>query len=553
MNTKLLTALLITAATLTACSGEDAASAVAATNETKLSPDGYPVAQKQELVYNLGAEPLTIDPQLNSAVDGSQIINNTFEGLVREVNGKLVPAMAESWTVSDDERVYTFKIRDDAMWSDGEPVTAHNFVFGWRRVVDPAVASGEAYVMSSAGILNAAEILAGQKDYTELGVKALDDKTLEVTLINPTAYFLEFTSVASFMPAREDIADSEGVWARTPETAVSNGPFKLSEYAIGDEIVLTKNEYYWNADAVSLDKVICKLIVSASAAYPAYQADQLDIVAAIPPAEIPKLIVENPEFYVIPYIGTYFMIMNLNNEVFQDINVRKALNWAIDRTTITEIVGAGQIPATGFIGPGYLDTDGNEFHDVAGDYGIPLRAEPEAAQKFLADAGYPNGEGFPEIEILYNTNDGHKLIAEAMQEMWSENLGIDVTLKNQEWAVFQETRNQHAYDFIARHGWIGSYADPTAMLDIFMTGSAQNNGGYSNATFDKHMHLARTTVGKERMDHLYKAEETLMTDIPIIPVYYYVNTLLVDDDVEGWVMDSKGKLWFGDIVMLDLN
>jgi len=554
MNKKLLTALLVTAAALTACSGDDnTTSVITETKETKLSPGGYPISEKQELVYNLGSEPLTIDPQLNAAVVGSQIINNTFEGLVRDVRGELVPGMAESWTVSDDERVYTFKIRDDAMWSDGEPVTAHNFVFGWQRAVDPAVASGEAYVMESAGILNAKEILAGEKDYTELGIKAIDDKTLEVTLANPTAYFLEFTGSATFMPAREDIADPEGMWARNPETAVSNGPFKLSEYAIGNEIVLTKNEHYWNSAAVSLDKIICKIIVNASTAYAAYQSDQLDIFATIPPAEIPKLIVENPEFYIVPYIGTYFMVMNLNNEVFQDINVRKALNWSIDRTTLTEIAGAGQIPATGFVGPGYLDTEGNEFHEVAGDYGLPLRAEPETAQKFLADAGYPDGEGFPEIEILYNTDEGHKLIAEAMQEMWSENLGIDVTLTNQEWAVFQEARNQHTYDSIARHGWIGSYADPTAMLDIFMTDNVQNSGDYSNPAFDEQMNLARTTVGKERMDHLYKAEEIFMADMSIIPVYYYVNTLIADDDVEGWAMDAKGRLWFGDIVMLDLE
>jgi len=553
MSKKLLTVLLITSATLTACSGEDAASAVATTNEIKLSPDGYPVAQKQELVYNLGSDPLTIDPQLNAAVVGIQIINNTFEGLVREIHGELIPAMAESWAVSDDGRIYTFKIRDDARWSDGKSVTAHDFVFGWQRAVDPVVASGKGYVMSTAGILNAAEILLGEKDCTELGVKALDDKTLEVTLVNPTAYFLEFTTSTTFMPARKDIADPDGSWARDPATAISNGPFKLSEYAIGNEIVLTKNEHYWNADAVSLDKITCKMIVDASTAYSAYQSGQLDIFATIPPAEIPKLMVENPEFYTLPYIGTYFMVMNMNNEIFQDINVRKALNWSIDRTTITEIAGAAPIPATGYIGPGYLDTDGNEFHDVAGYYGIPLRAEPEAAQKFLADAGYPNGEGFPEIEILYNTDENHKLIAEAMQEMWAENLGIDVKITNQEWAVFQETRNQHAYDSIARHGLIGSYADPTTMLDIFTTGNVQNSSDYSNAAFDTQMAMARTTVGKERMDHLYKAEEILMADLPLIPVYYYVNTLIAADEVEGWVMDVKGGLWFGDAVMLDLE
>lgn len=556
MSKKLLSmmALLISAtAMLTACGGDDTATAPTPTGEVQLSPEGYVIAQEQELIYNLGADPLTIDPQLNSAVDGGQIINNTFEGLIRDVDGEIRPGMAESWTVSDDGLVYTFKIREDALWSDGEPVTAHDFVFGWQRAVDPALAAEYAYIMGSANLLNAVEITAGEKKPEELGVKAIDDKTLEVTLANPTEYFLGLTGFATFMPVRADVVDSEGIWAKDPAKAISNGPFKLEKYALGDELVLVKNDNYWNADAVKLERVVCKMIVDASTAYTAYQAGQLDMLESVPTAEIPKLMVENPEFYINPYIGTYYMVLNLNNEILQDVNVRKALNWGIDRTTITEITAAGQLPATGFVGPGFFDADGNVFHEVAGDYGVPVRADVEAAQKFLADAGYPDGKGFPKLEILYNTNEGNKIIAEAMQAMWAENLGIDVTLTNQEWAVFQETRNNQAYDSIARHGWIGDYVDPNTMLDIFTTGNPQNNGGYSNPDFDEQIALARTTVGQERMDHLYKAEEIFMNDMPIIPVYYYVNTLIAVDEVEGWEMNSQGKLWLGDIVMLDLD
>ncbi|ONI44116.1 ABC transporter substrate-binding protein [Candidatus Epulonipiscium fishelsonii] len=533
--------------------------------EIKLSPEGYPIADVQELTYNLGADPKTIDPQLNSAVDGGQIINNTFEGLIRDVNGEIRPGMAESWDISDDSLVYTFHLRD-AVWSDGQPVTANDFVFAWKRAADPKTASEYAYILESANIKNSGAITrmenivdpaTGEErpaTIDDLGVKAIDDKTFEVTLANPTEYFLSLTGFATFMPVREDVVDADGIWAKDPTKAISNGPFMLTDYAMGDQIVLEKNPNYWNAENVTLEKIVCKMIVDSSTAFTAYNSDQLDLLESVPTAEVPKLIAENPEFYVLPYIGTYFYVLNLNNEVLQDINVRKALNFGLDRKIIAEqVAGAGQIPATGFVGPGFLDTEGNEFNEVTGDYGIPITADVEAAQKALADAGYPGGEGFPEIEIMYNTNEGNKLLAEAVQEMWATNLGIDVKLTNQEWAVFQETRNNQTYDSVARHGWIGDYTDPNTMLEIFITGNPQNNGAYSNPEFDEQMALAKTTIGKERMDHLYEASDILMSDMPVIPVYYYVNTLLAIDEIEGWSKNSQGKLWLGDAMMLDFD
>ncbi|ONI45189.1 ABC transporter substrate-binding protein [Candidatus Epulonipiscioides gigas] len=552
----ILLVLVSTTAIFTGCSETEQPTSTVTSNdiqEIELSPEGYPIAEKQELVYNLGSDPLTIDPQLNAAIDGSQIINNIFDGLVREVDRKTVPAIAESWTISDDGLTYIFNIREDAKWSDGQPVTAHDFVFAWQRAADPKTASTYAYVMESANILNATAVTKGDLPPSELGVRAIDDKTFEVTLTNPTEYLLQLITAAAFMPVRSDIVDVNGTWAKNPETAISNGPFKLAKYTIGDEFILVKNENYWDAENVALEKITCKIIVDSSTAYTAYTTGQLDLLETIPAAEIPKLMVENPEFYVQPDIGTYFMIMNLNNEVFDDMNVRKALNYAIDRKTITELTAAGEVPATGFVGPGFFDEQGNEFQDGASDYNIPIQADIAAAQKFLSDAGYPDGEGFPEIEILYNTNETHKIVAEAIQEMWSENLGIDVTLINQEWAVFQEIRIHQQYDDIARHGWLGDYADPFAMLSIFETGHPHNNGPYSNPEFDEQLALSKTTIGQERMNHLYKAEEILMSDLPIIPVYYYVNVLLAADEIEGWELNSQGRFWFGDIVMLDIE
>ncbi len=500
---------------------------------------------EQVLRMNLGADPKTLDPQLNSATDGSHIINNTFEGLMRQVDGELIPGIAESYEVSEDGLVYTFTLRD-AKWTDGEPVKAGDFEFAWKRGANPLTASEYIDIFTSANLLNAAEIAQGKKEASELGVKALDDKTLEVTLAQPAPFFLNLTAFPTFMPVREEVVGDD-TWAKDPAKALSNGPFKLAEYKMGDKLVLVKNENYWNADNVKLEKIICEMIVDYSTAHTKYTAGELDINEYVPVGEIPRLMAEDDEFYVLPKVGTYYYVFNMNNELMQDVNVRKALSLAIDRTQITEqVTKGGQIPATGFVPEGIQDAEGNDFNEKAGDFGMSLTADIEQAQALLAEAGYPNGQGFPEVEILYNTNDGHKAIAEAIQEMWKQNLGINVKLTNQEWAVFQDTTNNNAFMHIARRGWIGDYIDPQTMLDIFESGNGQNIGRYNNQEYDAEMQLSRITSGQERMEHFYKAQDILMEDLPIIPIYYYVANVMVDSRVEGWELNPVGKFWFGD-------
>lgn len=401
-------------------------------------------AEDKEMVlrWNLGSDPKTIDPQLNSASDGGHIINNTFEGLMREVNGKLQPAMAESYEVSDDGLTYTFKLRD-AKWSDGKPVTAHDFEYAWKRALNPE--TGSEYAFQMFYIKGGQEYFEGKGKVEDVAVKALDDKTLEVTLNAPTPYFLNLTSFYTYMPARKDVVekDPEG-WAKNPELAVSNGPFKLAEYSTGDKIVLVKNENYWNVDAVKLDKIVASMIVDQSTQLTAYESGELDAIDEVPTQEIPRLLAEEPTFQILPLLGTYYYIFNVDKEPTNDVRVRKALALAIDRKAITEqVTKGGQKPATGYVPEGLFLSDGREFREVAGDYGIdPNKAQVEEARKLLAEAGYPNGEGFPTLELVYNTSENHKAIAEAIQEMWKQNLGINVTLTNQEWAVFQDTRHQ---------------------------------------------------------------------------------------------------------------
>lgn len=541
-------------ASKTETTGGTATGSEATTGETGTDSDeDYVLAADQTLRYNLGADPLTLDPQLNSATEASHIINNVFEGLMREKDGEVVPGIAESYTLSEDGLVYTFTLRD-ATWADGQPVTAGDFEFAWKRGANPATASEYMYLFESANILNAGAIAKGEKSIDELGVKAIDDKTLEVTLSAPTDYFLGLTGFATLMPVREDMVDDEGAWAKDPAKYIGNGPFKMSEYKMGDQIVLVKNENYWNAENVNLEKIVMYMIVDESTAHTRYTAGELDVNELIPTDEIPTLIAEDPTFYIMPKIGTYYYAFNMNNEALKDARVRQALSLAINREQIVkEVTKGGQKVAYGFMPEGITDNEGKSFTETAGDYGVNPKGDVEKAKALLAEAGYPDGAGLPEIEILYNTSESHKLIAEAMQEMWKQNLGINVKLTNQEWAVFQETTNNNAFDSLARRGWIGDYNDPQTMLEIFESTNTQNIGRYSSETFDTEMQLSRETMGAERMEHLYKAHDILMEDMPIIPVYYYVTNMMIQDSVHDLELTSTSKLWFGDAEMIEVQ
>jgi oligopeptide transport system substrate-binding protein len=516
-------------------------------------------AEDKEMVlrWNLGSDPKTIDPQLNSASDGGHIINNTFEGLMREVNGKLQPAMAESYEVSDDGLTYTFKLRD-AKWSDGKPVTAHDFEYAWKRALNPE--TGSEYAFQMFYIKGGQEYFEGKGKVEDVAVKALDDKTLEVTLNAPTPYFLNLTSFYTYMPARKDVVekDPEG-WAKNPELAVSNGPFKLAEYSTGDKIVLVKNENYWNVDAVKLDKIVASMIVDQSTQLTAYESGELDAIDEVPTQEIPRLLAEEPTFQILPLLGTYYYIFNVDKEPTNDVRVRKALALAIDRKAITEqVTKRGETPATGYVPPTLKLSNGKEFREVAGDYGMdPNKAQVEEARKLLAEAGYPNGEGFPTLELVYNTSENHKAIAEAIQEMWKQNLGINVTLTNQEWAVFQDTRHQGNFS-IARAGWLADYADPMTFLDMWTSYSGNNDAQWrwqkyesdtklnpSNKKFDELIEKSKTITGAERDKTLLEAEKIMMDEMIVMPIYYYTDPTLVKEYVKDWEKTPLGHWYFG--------
>ena len=496
--------------------------------------------------WNLGADPKTLDPGLNGASDGGDIANNTHEGLVREQAGKVIPGMAESWTTSADGKTITFKIRKDAKWSDGSALTAHDFVYSWKRAIDPATASEYSWIWEYTNVVGAQEAAEGNASVDDVGIRAVDDYTFEVKLKNPTDYFVSLMSFYHFMPVKQSSveAGADGAWAKDPELAVSNGPFHLTSYTIGDGLTLEKNPYYWAADDVKIDVINVKFIDDQSTAYTAYKAGEFDFLNAVPPAEVPRLVAENPEYYIFPLLGTYYYNFNMNLEIWQDVRVRKAMNLAIDREKITEALANGNVPAAGFVPPGFVDNEGRDFFETAGTYGISIDdSSVDEAKALMAEAGYPDGAGFPKFTLLYNTSEGHKKVAEMVQEMWKTNLGIECTLENQEWAVFQDTRSAGDFE-IARGGWITDFLDPMGLLAIFVTGNAYNDPKFSNADYDALMAKANATVGQEHYDALYAAQTILMTELPIIPVYHYTDSYLSSPQVKNWTRSQLGALDF---------
>jgi oligopeptide transport system substrate-binding protein len=488
---------------------------------------------EQVLYWNLGSEPKTLDPGLNAAVDGGHVINNMFEGLMREVDGTLEPAMAESYTMSEDGMVYTFTLRD-AKWSDGKAVTAQDFEWAWARVLAEETASEYAWIFDAANVDS---------------FQALDEKTFEVTLKAPTPYFLGLTAFYTFFPVRQESveAGADGAWAIDPAASIVNGPFMLDSYTGGDRLELVPNPEYWKADQVKLEKIVGLMIVEASTMLTAYEGGTLDVISTVPTEEIPRLIAEDPTFYILPMDGTYYYAFNVESAPLDDVNVRKALSLAIDRQAIVETVTkAGQIPAENIVAPTSFDAEGNNFSETLGAFGIEPTAQVEEAKALLAEAGYPDGEGFPVVELMYNTSEGHKKIAEAIQEMWKQNLNIDITLSNQEWAVFQDTRKQGGFQ-IARAGWIGDYSDPMTYLDMFTSTNigATNYSRWVSPEYDQLLEDAKTAPGQERFDMLYDAGQLVEEAYINMPIYYYTNVIMVNEKVQDWEMNTRSTYWFG--------
>lgn len=572
MKKRLVSVVLVAAFAFSMLAGCGSDNSAANDNKNNTSAEAEKTASKDgdfNLTVNFASEPMTMDPALNSSVDGAVMANHLFEGLMKwestgeEVEGsdgtcdsaKLTYGQAESYdkTANDDGTVtYTFHLRDGIKWSDGKDVTAGDFEYAWKRLVNPATAADYNYMLDC--VVNANEIMAGEKDPSELAVKAVDDKTFEVTLTTDLPYFEELCAFPAMMPVREDMIEKAGdQWTFDTSTYISNGAYKLKEWTHNSQIVVEKNENYYDVENLGPETITFKLMDDQNAMLSGFNSGELDFIEDVPQAEIANLIASG-DMKIVDYIGTYYVCFQTQKAPFDDPRVRKAFSLAIDRTYIVnQVTQSGQVEAGGFVPSGVYDADGadgDDFRTVGGDYYKPTDADYEAncdeARQLLADAGYPNGEGFPVVEYLYNTSDAHKAVAEALQFMWEEELGVKVTLNNQEWAAFLQTRKDGDYS-IARNGWIADYNDPISFLDMWMTGGGNNDAQYANDDYDALIKQAKTTTDNaERMNLLHQAEDKLIgEDSVLAPLYFYTQKYMLADGIEGMYYCPLGYFFFG--------
>jgi oligopeptide transport system substrate-binding protein len=502
---------------------------------------GEKLAEDQTFTYRLLDGLPTLDPQLNEDVSGSDVIRDLFEGLLnQDAEGNLIPGVAESWEASEGNTVYTFKLRDDAKWSNGDPVTAGDFVYAWRRAADPETASPYAWYMDLMSIVNGSEVVAGEKEPSELGVEAVDDHTLKVTLTSPLPYFASMVTHATTFPTHQATIEEHGdAWTR-PENMVSNGAYKLTEWVLNERTTRERNEMYWNNEATILDKVVTLVINDENVALTRYRAGELDRTE-VPAGQYPALEEEMPdEAHSFPRLCNYYYTFNLSDkgpEAFKDARVRKALAYAVDRKVITDqVLQGGQFQAYTFTPAA---TAGFEVPDV--DFAGMTQADRDAkAKELLAEAGY--GPDNPlQFDMLYNTSEGHKKIAVAMSQMWKQKLGVEATLENMEWKTFLETRGNQDFE-LARGAWCGDYNEASTFLDLVTTPSGYNDGKYSNEEVDQLMVDAKTS--EDPQSNYTRVEQILAEEMPVIPVYHYTGVMMLKDNVKGWPFENVEQNWY---------
>lgn len=500
---------------------------------------------------NVGPEPESIDPAFNEAVDGATLLIHAFEGLMTlDKDGMPVLAQAAEYTVNDDETVYTFTLRDDIKWTDGEIVTANDFIYAWKRAIDPANGTSYGYMFDV--IKNGGEIYNGEEGVSldDFGAVALDDKTIEITLNAPTPYFLELCAFPNYFPVRQDIVEANPeTWATDPATYVTNGPYTLTSWTHNSEMIYAKNANYYNVDSLGPDEIKFVLMADDNAILAAFQNEEILFADSMPNDEIDAWR-DKEEFHLEGQLGTYYVDFNTQKAPFDDVRVRKALSLAIDRNYIVEQIGkAGQEPAPAFVPIGLTDNDATkEFREVGGEYYSVDPADYEAnvaeAKELLADAGYPDGEGFPTFEYMYNESTGHQQIAEALQNMWKEQLGVDSKLVSQEWSVFLQTRQDGNYE-VARDGWLGDYNDPITFIDMNTTTSGNNNSHWSNSEYDSLVtQIKNSSDREERYSLMHQAEDIFMEESPVAPIYYYVDIFLMNPKLEGFYSSPLGYKYF---------
>jgi oligopeptide transport system substrate-binding protein len=484
-----------------------------------------------EFIIENGTEIQSIDPSQIEGVPEHRVYLALFEGLVRNnpKTNAAQPGVAESWTFNDDRSVITFKIRPGITWSDGEPITAQTMVDSWLHHLNPGTGSEYAYMVGM--VVKGADLYnTGGGRPEDVAIRAIDSQTFEVTLIGSPPYALDMMTHYAFSPLPMHVINKYGDDWIKKENFVSNGPFVLQEHIPGDRLVVVPNDKYWDKANVHLTKIIFKPIEDTMTAYQNFKSGQSDLVCN-PPISIMDQLKLDPTYQVATQLGSYFYYVNLTNPVLKDVRIRKALSMSFDRQElIDKVTKGGQVPAFALAPPI------GDYQPATGTgYDVP------AAKQLLADAGFPNGQGLPPFEIIYNTLDMHRFIAEYLQEAWKNNLGISVTLQNLEWATFLDTRKSSRMQ-LGRAGWIADYADAQNFLDLLITNGGNNDGHYSDPEYDRLIRQVSTMPGgPERNALMRQAEEIAITrDQAIIPIYYYVSQNLIDlTQWEGWYTNPQ--------------
>jgi oligopeptide transport system substrate-binding protein len=491
---------------------------------------------QQVLRYALEAEPGTLDPAMSTAIPEIMVQLQLFEGLTRlDEKNQPAPAVAEKWEVSPDGLQYVFHLRHNAKWSTGDPVTAQDFEFAWKRALNPDVASENAYMLyplKNGQAYNEKKVSADQ-----VGVKAVDDHTLMVTLEKPTAYFLSLLAFHGFYPVPRKIVEAHpDTWAANVTTLIGNGPFKITDWVHSGKIEFAKNDQYWDSSAVKLTGMDWPISDSQTTRLSLVENNQADMMVEPPVAEYDRLSREGL-LKIAPFLGAYYYVFNTQKAPFNTPKVREAFSMAIQREPLVKnVVKGGKTPAYAWVPPGLTDpATGKDFRAEGGNF---VKENIPAAKKLLAEAGYPGGKGLPPITLLYNTGELHQAIAEAIQEMWKENLGVTVTLANQENKVFMQTRSDGGYQ-VARASWVGDYADPMTFMDVFR--DPTNDARYHNPAYNRLVEQAASTNDQSvRMKAMHAAEKILFDDSVIIPIYYTTQPYVASPHVKGYFWSILG-------------
>lgn len=511
-------------------------------------PEGVELHPVQKLVKNNGAEPQSLDPHKIEGVPESNLARDQFEGLViTNLEGDVVPGVAESWE-HDEAKVWRFKIRESAKWSNGDPVTAHDFVYSWKRLADPNTASPYASYLQYAHIENVDDIVNGKADPETLGVKALDDLTFEVTLSEPVPYLDKLVGHTVLSPVHKATVEKYGNQWTNPQNFVGNGAYKLKEWVVNERIVLERNDQYWDNAKTVIDEVTYLAIDSEVTAVNRYRSGEIDMTNTIPVELFPRLKKDLPEeVKVTPYLCTYYYEINNEKAPFDDARVRTALKLAVDRDiVVNKVVAQGQTEAFGFTPPFMADMEA-----VEPEWFKWSQKERNAkAVELLEEAGY-NKKNPLSFNLLYNTSESHKKVAIAVSSILKQNAGINVRLENQEWKTFLDSRHQGTYE-VARAGWCADYNEPSSFLNIMLSHSSNNTSHFKNKAFDAAMRAsieAKTT--EERIKAYQEAEKVLDEESAIVPLYYYVNSRLVKPHVGGYTgNDPLGNFYTKDLYII---